>query len=129
MNTSKTKRTAPYSLQHVHCAHCEPCQTVDCLKTDSLRRRCPSATRRDDLKTHTQLHHKGKTPHAVGDERPRTPQDLFRFFRPATQNDTSDAIASSPPAPSPPPLPPSTPPPLPPSTPPLQPRNGALILI
>ena len=92
-------RHTPYSLQHVHCAHCAPCQTIDCLKNDILRRKCPAATRRDDLKAHTLSKHKGLTPLAVGDERPRTPKDFFARLRPNSQND-SNSISSSPTAPS-----------------------------
>ena len=125
---NEKKRSAPYCHQHVHCAHCEPCQNDDCLKTDTLRRRCVAATRRDDLKAHTLSHHKGKTPLAVGDERPRSQNDFFSLFHKHSQNDRNSPSSSSTASPSPSPLS-STPSPPPPSSaavPPIPPAPPSL---
>ena len=73
---------APYSLQHVHYAHCEPCNNpTECLKDEALRRKCPSATR-DDLKKHISTHHEGKTPKAIGDEKQLKNRDFFATVSP-----------------------------------------------
>ena len=62
-------RPAPYSHQHIHCAHCEPCTTPDCLKDENTCRKCRSAMRRDDLKKHTLSQHAGKMPMATSDRK------------------------------------------------------------
>ena len=75
---------APYSLQHVHCAHCEPCKNrIECLKDEALRRKCPSTTRRDDLKKHTSTHHERKTPKAIGDEKQLKIRGFFATVSPS----------------------------------------------
>ena len=62
-------RPALYSHQHIHCAHCEPCTTPDCLKDENTRRKCRSAMRRDDLKKHTLSQHVGEMPMATNDRK------------------------------------------------------------
>ena len=74
---SKGKKVVPYSLQHVHCAHCEPCLQKNCIDTPELRRKCPSAMRRDDLKNHTIIHHDGK-PLMATEDRQRGLKDFFK---------------------------------------------------
>ena len=70
-------RQAPYSHQHVHCAHCDPCSIPDCLKSEFSRRKCRSAMRRDDLKKHTLAQHPGKSPMAVGDRKQRNMREFY----------------------------------------------------
>ena len=78
---------------------------TECLKDEALRRKCPSATQRDDLEKHTSTHHEGKTPKEIGDEKLLKIRGFF-------------ATVSPPPLPLPTPLqelpqPPPPPPPLP----------------
>ena len=77
LGSMMVSRQAPYSLQHVHCAHCEPvCIEPNCIKKDELRRKCPSAMRRDDLKSYTSKYHVGKSVKAVED-RHKLMRDFF----------------------------------------------------
>ena len=73
---------APYSLQHVHCAHCEPCENPS---------ECPAATRRDDLKKHTSTHHSGKISKVIGDEKQLKIRGFFSSVLSPTQPSTSTA--------------------------------------
>ena len=76
LGSMMVSRQVPYSLQHVHCAHCEPVSIEpNCIKKDELRSKCPSAMRGDDLKNHTSKYHVGKSVKAVEDR-----QKLMRDF-------------------------------------------------
>ena len=83
-------RQAPYSLQHVRCAHCEPvCIEPNCIKKDELRRKCPSAMRRND----TSKYHVGKSVKAIENR-----QKLMRdFFSSSSNRDSTlqDILDSS----------------------------------
>ena len=91
------KRPALYSLQHVHCAHCDPpcSEPTKCLKDDMLRGKCPSAKRRDDLKKHTAVNHP-KQPKAVEDGKQGSIRD---FFRKSKEHPSTSIAESEPPQP------------------------------
>ena len=94
-------RPVPYSLQHVHCAHCQPCNDpTTCLKNETLRRKCPSATRRDDLKKHTATNHPGKEPKVVGDGRRQTKIHFVGKSSSSAQSQQPPSVDESPSVPS-----------------------------
>lgn len=58
------------SKEWVHCFYCPKCVNgKDCLENEQKRKKCAAATRKDNLKRHTDKQHKGKLKRVSGEKK------------------------------------------------------------